>query len=210
MKNVETSYDEWAQTYDSTDNKTRDFDQKITIDILSQYSFRRVLELGCGTGKNTKWLVQHAEKVVGLDVSEEMLKIARTKIQSENVTFQKGDLNHLWDVEDNYFDLVTSSLTLEHIKELDPIFFQAYQKLQPDGLFFVCEYHPFRQYEGKKARYTSGTGEEIEITAFIHHTTDYVSGALKCGFTLVKMDEWFDENQRDQTPRLISFVFQKK
>ena len=74
------SYNSWAPQYDSMDNKTRDLDARATIETLSQFQFKNVLELGCGTGKNTAWLLRRAELIIGLDFSREMHKIAKEKI----------------------------------------------------------------------------------------------------------------------------------
>ncbi|WP_246200161.1 methyltransferase domain-containing protein [Maribacter luteus] len=38
------------------------------------------MELGCGTGKNTVWLLKKAQRIIGLDFSQEMLNIAKEKI----------------------------------------------------------------------------------------------------------------------------------
>lgn len=50
---IEKAYNSWAEQYDTNKNKTRDLDIKSTIATLDKYDFKKVLELGCGTGKNT-------------------------------------------------------------------------------------------------------------------------------------------------------------
>ena len=61
---IEKAYNLWAEQYDSNQNKTRDLDGISTINILSKYKFETVLELGCGTGKNTLWLLEKAKKLL--------------------------------------------------------------------------------------------------------------------------------------------------
>ena len=112
---IEKAYNIWANQYDTSNNKTRDLDVKATVETLSKYSFDSVLELGCGTGKNTEWLLTKAKQVIGLDFSEEMLNIAKAKISDPRVEFKRTDLNKKWEIENQFADLVTSSLTLEHI-----------------------------------------------------------------------------------------------
>ena len=80
-------------------NLTRDLDKRSTIETLSKYKFETVLELGCGTGKNTKWLLEKATHIIGLDFSQEMLNKAKEKIFDERVTFKKADLNENWEVD---------------------------------------------------------------------------------------------------------------
>ncbi len=69
---------------------------------MSKFQFDTVLELGCGTGKNTEWLVTKAKKVIGIDFSEKMLGKAREKISADKVTFIQGDLTRKWEVEDGF------------------------------------------------------------------------------------------------------------
>ncbi|MCG8576921.1 MAG: class I SAM-dependent methyltransferase [Flavobacteriales bacterium] len=206
---IEKAYNSWADQYDTNNNKTRDLDALATIEVLSNYGFKNVLELGCGTGKNTHWLLNKAERILGLDFSSEMLNIAKEKITDGKVEFQKADLNQEWKVENQFADLVTSSLTLEHIHDLNHIFGQAFNKLKVNGLFFICELHPFKQYVGSKAKYESENGIE-ELTVFTHHISDYIENAERNNFELLEIKEWFDEKPKKDIPRLISFVFKKK
>lgn len=203
---IEKAYNSWAQQYDSNENKTRDLDAVVTKKTLSRYEFKTVIELGCGTGKNTSWLLSKAERILGLDFSEEMLQFAQKKIKDPKVNFKKADLNKEWEVKNEIADLITSSLTLEHINDLNHIFNQARIKLKEHGLFFICELHPFKQYVGSKAKYETDTGVE-ELTVFTHHISDYVANAEKNGFTLLEINEWFDNQAEKDIPRLISFVF---
>lgn len=206
--NVEKAYNLWSVQYDTNENKTRDLDKKSTIETLSRYDFDNVLELGCGTGKNTKWLLQKANKIIGLDFSQEMLHLAKAKITNSKVQFKKNDLTKSWEVENGFADLITSSLTLEHIKNLDHIFKEANRTLKKDGLFFISELHPFKQYTGSQARYETDEGLQ-KVDAYIHHISEYLTEAEKSNFTLLEIKECFDQQSDHQIPRLISFVFQK-
>ncbi len=205
---IEKAYNSWAKLYDTNENKTRDLDKESTITTLTKYTFDHVLELGCGTGKNTEWLLTKAKTITGLDFSQEMLALAKAKVMDGSVTFKKADLTRPWDVKNESADLITCSLTLEHIKDLHFIFDQAYKKLKPNGIFFISELHPFKQYAGSKARFESEKGiEELEV--YTHHSSEYVSSAKENGFKLEEMDEWFDGLDENEIPRLISFVFKK-
>lgn len=206
---IEEAYNSWAEQYDSNHNKTRDLDARSTKETLSRYPFKHVLELGCGTGKNTEWLRAVAETITALDFSDEMLSKAREKVTDSHVTFRKVNLKDDWDVENQSVDLITSSLTLEHIEDLNHIFQQAHLKLIENGLFFISELHPFRQYGGSGAKYESN-GETIRVEVYTHHISAFVEYATKNGFQLLELKEWFDEDNGNKPPRLITFVFQKQ
>jgi len=205
---IEKSYNSWAEQYDTNENKTRDLDRKATIETLSKYEFENVIELGCGTGKNTEFLTTKAKFIIGLDFSEEMLNKAKEKIKSNKVRFQRADLTKTWEIENDFAELITCNLTLEHIKDLNFIFNQAYQKLKTNGKFFISELHPAKQYFGTKAKYETENGiEELEV--YFHHLSEYLQAAERNSFKLVKINEWFDNQPENEVPRLISFVFLK-
>jgi predicted TPR repeat methyltransferase len=205
---IEKAYNIWASQYDSNLNLTRDLDKKCTIKTLKNLDFKNVLELGCGTGKNTEWLLNKAERIIGLDFSQEMLNKAKAKIFDKRVLFKKADLTKDWEIENNFVDLITASLTLEHIENLDHIFSQANLKLKKNGLFFISELHPFKQYSGSKAKYETENGiKELEV--YIHDISEYIDTAKNNGFKLIELKEWFDESSENEIPRLISFVFKK-
>ena len=55
---IQKAYNDWSETYDTDENLTRDLDQKVTRELLVNLHFNSILEIGCGTGKNTSFLVQ--------------------------------------------------------------------------------------------------------------------------------------------------------
>ena len=204
---IAEDYNQWAAIYDTNDNKTRDLDAFATQKVLQNIRFNNVLELGCGTGKNTQWLLKKGAKVTALDFSSKMLEKATQKIQNSNVQFVLTDLNKKWPDLPESFDLITCSLTLEHIKNLNAIFSQAAHHLAKNGRFFICELHPFKQYLGSKARFEDKENSTV-LEVYKHHLSDYLNAAENNELKLIKMQEWFDEDIND-IPRLISFVFKK-
>jgi len=168
--------------------------------------FSNVLEIGCGTGKNTEWLITKANRLVGLDFSKKMLAIALKKIKSDKVDFMDVNLNHEWPVNDYSFDLATVNLTLEHIEKLDHIFWSLHKKLNAGGKCFVCELHPHKQAAGRKAQFLKN-GVKKELDTYPHAEEDYIQSAQKAGFALLSKKDWWNNNE--DVPRLISFLFRK-
>jgi ubiquinone/menaquinone biosynthesis C-methylase UbiE len=205
---TESLYNQWSATYDSVENKTRDLEKIACETVLGEISFRRVLELGGGTGKNTGWLAERAEVVQSIDFSTEMQAVARSKVPNENVQFRLGDIRSEWSFAASGADLITCSLILEHVDDLDFVFRQAAATLDHGGHLYICELHPFKQYQGSKARFETSVGVQV-TECFQHHVTDYTNAAVANGFAIVRMDEWFDEDDRSTIPRLISFLFRK-
>ena len=202
------AYNQWADTYDTVGNKTRDLEGVALQHVLSDREFAAVLEIGCGTGKNTAWLLTKSQHLIGADFSADMLHQARKKIQADQVEFRQFDVREEWAFGAAQFDLITCSLVLEHIEDLGFVFQQAHGALQKSGLLYLGELHPFKQYQGSKARFDTGTGI-FELDCFVHHVSDFFAAAQNNGFTCVHLNEWFDEDDRATVPRLLTLVFEK-
>jgi ubiquinone/menaquinone biosynthesis C-methylase UbiE len=205
---IQEAYTNWSLTYDSDRNLTRDLDERATRETLVDVRCESILEIGCGTGKNTAFLAQIGKKVHAIDFSEGMLSRARAKLQSNNVTFSVADLMKQWPIQNQSVDLIVCNLVLEHIKDLSFIFSEASRSLTRGGLFFICELHPFRQYRGTTANFQQDQ-DTIEIQAFVHHISDFLDVAKNNGFTLKSLREWWHEEDQDKLPRLVSFIFGK-
>jgi len=207
--NVQTkdAYNHWSKTYDTVENKTRDLEGEAIQSVLKNIRVGRILEIGCGTGKNTVWLKDQCKLLTAIDFSSEMLQEAKRKIKSDNIIFAEADITKPWNFDK--MDLITCSLVLEHIENLAFIFDQAITTLNSDGQFYIGELHPYKQTQGSRAKFEQD-GSLLQLDYFIHHFSDYFYAAHKAGFVCENLQEWFDTDDRNQTPRLISYLFRKK
>ena len=203
------AYNDWSSTYDQDRNLTRDLDQTVTQNILANLRCKSVLEIGCGTGKNTALLAEIGERVYAFDFSEAMIEKAKAKLSTGNVSFVVADLKGRWPCRDGAVDLIACNLVLEHIKDLASVFFDANRVLVAGGRFFISELHPFRQYQGTKANFQRDR-QRTEIEAFVHHLSDFTGAAAAAGFSLAGMNEWWHVEDRDKPPRLVSFMFERR
>ena len=116
--NIRQAYSDWSATYDLDRNLTRDLDQAVTRNILANLHCKSVLELGCGTGKNTALLAEIGERICAIDFSPSMIGKARDKLRLDNVSFEVADITKPWPCESESYDLIVCNLVLEHIRDL--------------------------------------------------------------------------------------------
>ena len=204
----QNAYNQWASSYNEVENKTRDLELIAKKEILKNISFSNVIELGCGTGKNTHWLLQSAKTITAVDFSENMLAKAKENIQDEKVHFVQADINKPWDFVKQKADLITCSLVLEHIQHLQPVFKKANEAITSGGYFYIGELHPFKQYSGSKARFQK-EDDTIILDCYTHHVSEYTTLAIANGFALINLNEWFDEESEKEIPRILSLLFRK-
>ena len=96
-----------------------------------------VLELGCGAGYFTQELARSGADVVAIDVSPELLEIARSKSSAPNVRYQIENAFAL-SYDDAVCDSVVGSSVLHHL-EIEAALRDVYRVLKPAGTIFFTE-----------------------------------------------------------------------
>lgn len=207
---VRAAYDAWAATYDGDRNLTP-FTTPIIRSQLVRLSGASVVEIGCGTGANTVWLADAADRVIAFDFSARMLDQARQRVASDRVRFVQHDVSEPWPIPDQSADLVLDSLVLEHVADLEGVFREAHRVLKLGGSILVFELHPFKQMAGGQAHFVDrSTGKEVWVPAVRHDVSEYVNSGLTAGLSLVSLAEWRGSKATgNTTPTLLSLAFQK-
>jgi len=205
---VKQAYNIWAIQYDTNNNRTRDLEAISLRETLKDIRVEKCLEIGCGTGKNTEWLINISANITAIDLSEEMLGKAKQKIISDKVQFIQADITKDWDFTNGLYNLVTFSLVLEHIEDLNRIFKKLQAVTEKGGYIYIGELHPFKQYSGTKARFDTEEGQQV-VTCFNHHISDFTQPAKDNGFEIVRINEYFDDSDRTTVPRILTLLLRK-
>lgn len=211
-RDVARHYDLWSSSYDADPNVTRDLNADVIRRLPLTLTGRDVLELGCGTGKNTTSLAEHARTVIALDFSSGMLARARERVRKAHVRFVHHDVREPWPVPDAGVDVVVGNLVLEHVADLTPVYAEAARVLRPGGQLFFSELHPERQRRGRQAEFRDpGTGATVRVPAHPHTVSEYLNGGLNAGLVARHLGEWKEAGApRDAPPRLISLLFDRR
>lgn len=104
-----------------------------------------LLDIATGTATFAIKMLQRLPSIrhiTGLDISTEMLEIAKTRVRQEgyerDLSFVQGEVSHLpFDAET--FDAVTCSLGIRNFQDLTMAFTEAYRVLKPCGHFYILE-----------------------------------------------------------------------
>src|SRR5258705_5924495 len=209
---VADAYDRWSRQYDDDQNATRDLDAFVLRQVPLHLAGARVLEVGCGTGKNSAWLVSQARELIALDFSPGMLDVARRRVRSSAVRFVEHDITRSWPADAGSVDVVVGNLVLEHVRDLAPVFREAARVLRVGGQLYFCEVHPYRQLRGGQAHFVDvRTDETVHVAAYRHTVSEYVTQALAAGFNLRALGEWLEPGAEPGTPpRLLSLLLENE
>jgi ubiquinone/menaquinone biosynthesis C-methylase UbiE len=110
-----------------------------TLKLLGSVRGKKILDLGCGPGIYTRILVDKGADVKGIDFSEKEIEIARKEVPEAQ--FMVGNIETL-PYKDSEFDIVLSTLVIEHLKSWDKTLRQIKRVLKKDGIFVFSIHNP--------------------------------------------------------------------
>ena len=124
------------------------------------------LDLGCGTGSFSRLLAEHSERVLALDLSPQMIRIARECARAHaNVEFRVADAT-TWDFPTERFDCIVSIATLHHLP-LDEVLIKIKGALRTGGVLGVLD---LVQPEGVHGLLTSALAVPVSVALRLFNT----------------------------------------
>jgi len=180
---VQVAFDRYAESYEDSLAKL----EYRVPELLVQAVERRfpepdrlldVLDAGCGTGLCGELLKPRARRMVGIDLSGQMLEVARGKAVYDQL--HCAELTGWMNGSDDRFDLVVSGDTLIYFGELEEVLRAMASMLLPQGLllFTVQLLAP------------GGADWQLTTTGRYSHAAPYVGAALQAaGLDMLGMDE---------------------
>lgn len=152
------------------------------LQTLELGPFKRMLDLGCGTGLTGEALRDMAADITGMDLSENMVEIAHEKDIYETLYVAEVE-DFLEDNDDDAFDLITATDVLPYLGALEPIFFGAAENMVEGGLFvFSSETLPSETMAGRP--YMVGPHQRFA------HSETYIRERLTAtGFDIVEVTD---------------------
>lgn len=177
----------YAPFYDGSLAFLDTFEKNELFTLLGDLSGKKILDSGCGTGRLIHRLMVEGvqpENLIGLDLSEEMLKIAEDKYPK--VRFISGDAENL-PFEDDSFDVVIASFLIVHLADLEKAFQEAYRVLKAGGIFIVTNINQ------RKAPKLLAGKQEFVINSH-YHRPEKVLNALEDSFFKIEREKFVEED----------------
>jgi ubiquinone/menaquinone biosynthesis C-methylase UbiE len=134
LKSIQSDFDRIALLSDESWNHNAHYHGYLMRLIPGRC--REILEIGCGTGEFSRLLGVRGERVLAVDLSPQMIRLARERSElSPNIDFVVGDVMTLH-LPDNQFDCIATLTTLHHLPA-ETILRKIRKALKPGGVF-VC------------------------------------------------------------------------
>ncbi|MBU1205175.1 MAG: class I SAM-dependent methyltransferase [Nanoarchaeota archaeon] len=159
-------------------------DMPNVLTIFKKQKVKRVLNLGCGAGRNLVYLLEKGFDMYGIDCAPEGLRIIKERLKKEKrkCNLNLGNIFNKLPYEDNFFDAVISVQVLQHgkISEIKRAIKEIERVLKPGGLIFITlsgriskgRVRPYLIKTAKKIAprtYVPTMGNEKGLTHFIYN-----------------------------------------
>lgn len=206
----ETFFAGYKKIRDNEANANNLFEIPALFSMMPDLKGKKVLDLGCGFGEHCRQFVNRgAEKVVGIDISEKMLEVARVENCDPKITYLNMPMEDIAELQDT-FDIVISSLAFHYVEDFEGVIRNIHNLLKENGIFIFSQENPLctchsggnrwtRDENGNKLHLNLadyGVEGERKTVWFVDDVKKYhrtfstiVNALIEAGFTIEKMIE---------------------
>lgn len=186
------------------------FEIPALFSMMPNLKDKTILDLGCGFGEHCKGFVESgAKKVIGIDISEKMLEIAKKENADSKITYINMPMENIFELTEK-FDIVISSLAFHYVEDFAGVVKNVYNLLNENGIFIFSQENPLCTCHSGGQRWTKdengnklylnlsnyGIEGERESTWFVDNVKKYhrtfssiVNTLIEVGFSINKMIE---------------------
>ena len=193
------AYDLWSADYDKQPgNLMLDLDKVIFSNLLNDVEIegRSVADIGCGTGRH--WNKIYSKKplqLTGFDISTGMLKILKEKFPQSKVSCITDDL--FTDIPDASYDVVISTLTIAHIKNIEETLNNWCRIAKENGEIIITDFHPAILANGGRRSFTHEQNQ-LYVTNYVHSLDTIKSILFENGYTVQRQEErYIDDSVKE-------------
>ena len=138
----ETFFENYQKLREREVNANNLFEIPERLKMLPDVKGLKILDLGCGSGEEcVEYIKMGAKAVVGVDISEKMLEVAKEKNSDPAITYLCMPMEDIGSIEGE-FDLAVSSLALHYIEDFKGVVKNVGRLLKKGGEFIFSQEHP--------------------------------------------------------------------
>ena len=179
--------------------------------LLPDLTGKTVLDLGCGDGKHSAdFITRGAKSVVGIDISEKMLRIAQAENANEAIRYLNLSMTAIGDLRET-FDFIYSNMAFHYIEDFTSFVKTLFEVLNPGGRLLFAQEHPVitatidgkghfnKSLSGKKLSYVFSDyglpGERLThwfvdgVVKYHRRISDIINALTGAGFIIERVEE---------------------
>ncbi|MEW7278352.1 class I SAM-dependent methyltransferase [Aquimarina sp. 2201CG1-2-11] len=196
------AYEEMAEKYNELiDHKPHNayYDRPNTLSLVSEIKNKSILDAACGPGKYAEILVSKGAKVIGVDISEKMIQLAKERNNLSSNFFVHDLSTPLHMFEKDSFDVVICALALHYIEDWTLTIKEFCRVLKSNGALVISVEHPFfefnffestKYFEIENVKCTwNGFGKPIEVNSYRRPLSECILPLTNNGFYIDKLIE---------------------
>jgi len=162
-----------------------------------------ILDIASGSGYGTSILSTSAKKAYGVDVDPVAIKYAKNNYEDKNTSFKLGD-GSVIPFDDDFFDVIISFVTIEHISKYEEFVQEVSRVLKPSGLFILSTPNDIEFPEGNHYHVHEFVEEELDklVGKYFKNTRKYYQTTWLYNMLSEKKlldSEWTEEIRTTQT-----------
>lgn len=142
-REVPIAFNEVAHKYDLATFLSQGYqkDLELSVKRMNLKGNEYLADLCCGTGKSTQACLKHliTGRILAIDNSDEMIKIAKKKFVGKNINFDVNDVMEL-DFPDNTFSAIFMAYGIRNMPNYDKCLLNLKRMLKPGGIIAFHEY----------------------------------------------------------------------
>ena len=206
----ETFFEGYKKLRENEVNANNLFEIPALFSMMPDLKDKTILDLGCGFGEHCKrFVVSGAKKVVGIDISEKMLEIAKQENADSKITYINMPMENISQLKEK-FDVVISSLAFHYVEDFAGVVKNIFDLLNENGIFLFSQENPLCTCFSGGNRWTKdengnklyinlsnyGIEGERESSWFVDNVKKYhrtfssiINTLIETGFTIEKMIE---------------------
>ncbi len=222
----DTVFNDYQELRKNDANYNIQLEQPAMRKLLPDLKGKSVLDLGCGYGGNcVDFAKKGAANVIGVDISEKMLKIAMAESTDNRIQYIRMSMTDIGELNQK-FDLIYSSLAFHYVENFAQLAKDMYRKLNEGGYLLFSQEHPLvtatfdglqhynKDSDGNYTSYTFSNygqpGERVTswfvdgVRKYHRRFSDIITDLSKAGFIIETVSEPIPEQSAmEKLPNIL-------